>query len=327
MVDFSDLESNPEQLMAETRAPRADRQKFPCQNCGGTGLYRGVRLHQAESHCFTCNGRGYFLTSARDRAKAREQRRDRKIRQAAEALALFDESYPGVREYLVGAAQWSGFAGSLLEQLNSRQSLSEKQVASVRSMMAKAEARKAEREALKVEVDLSSIIEMFDAAAASGYKRPCYRAEGIRIKNGREVDTLYVYNETIEVAGHYGMQARYEGKVGEGTFRPTRNVGMVEYTARPSKAEAEADNFTIGAWIADFIEGREAGTFEVVDTGSVEVKQTPAQALTYISRDPMAAALKYGRRTGRCSCCGRELTKHSSIDAGIGPICAAKWGL
>lgn len=279
MVDFSDLESSPEQLTAETRAPRADRQKFPCQNCGGTGLYRGVRLHQAESHCFTCNGRGYFLTSARDRAKAREQRRDRKIRQAAEALALFDESYPGVREYLVGAAQWSGFAGSLLEQLNRRQSLSEKQVASVRSMMAKAEARKAEREALKVEVDLSSIIEMFDAAAASGYKRPCYRAEGIRIKPGKG-GALYVLTENRMEHGAFGEQPGYEGKIEDGVFKASR------------KAEAETSS-----------------------------------ALLSIASDPLAAALRYGQRTGRCSCCGRELTKHSSIDAGIGPICAAKWGL
>jgi hypothetical protein len=41
----------------------------------------------------------------------------------------------------------------------------------------------------------------------------------------------------------------------------------------------------------------------------------------------MEAAVRYGRQTGRCSCCGRELTNKASIDAGIGPICASKWGL
>lgn len=45
------------------------------------------------------------------------------------------------------------------------------------------------------------------------------------------------------------------------------------------------------------------------------------------ARDPRAAAIAYGQRTGTCSCCGRELTRHSSIDAGIGPVCATKWGL
>ena len=34
-------------------------------------------------------------------------------------------------------------------------------------------------------------------------------------------------------------------------------------------------------------------------------------------------AAAYGRKTGRCMICGRELTKQESIDAGIGPICAS----
>lgn len=55
-------------------------------------------------------------------------------------------------------------------------------------------------------------------------------------------------------------------------------------------------------------------------------KATIAEKLAEIVADPLAAALRYGRRTGRCACCGRELTKHGSIDAGIGPICAEKWG-
>lgn len=36
---------------------------------------------------------------------------------------------------------------------------------------------------------------------------------------------------------------------------------------------------------------------------------------------PDVAAVAYGRRTGECSCCGRELTNHESIERGIGPIC------
>lgn len=43
--------------------------------------------------------------------------------------------------------------------------------------------------------------------------------------------------------------------------------------------------------------------------------------------DPLAAAIAFGRRTGQCSCCGRELTNGESIDRGIGPICADKFGM
>jgi hypothetical protein len=45
-----------------------------------------------------------------------------------------------------------------------------------------------------------------------------------------------------------------------------------------------------------------------------------------ICADPKKAAIAYGQRTGQCSVCGRELTNHTSIDAGIGPICAEKFG-
>lgn len=43
--------------------------------------------------------------------------------------------------------------------------------------------------------------------------------------------------------------------------------------------------------------------------------------------NPLAAAIAYGKATGICSCCGRELTNKVSIDLGIGPICREKWGL
>ena len=53
---------------------------------------------------------------------------------------------------------------------------------------------------------------------------------------------------------------------------------------------------------------------------------TEAQIIA-TAADPLAAAVAYGRATGSCSCCGRELTNKVSIDLGIGPICRAKWGL
>lgn len=59
--------------------------------------------------------------------------------------------------------------------------------------------------------------------------------------------------------------------------------------------------------------------------GSAEAGTTPA--LHLIARNPAEVATAYGRRTGTCSCCGRELTNAESIARAIGPICAEKWGL
>jgi hypothetical protein len=42
--------------------------------------------------------------------------------------------------------------------------------------------------------------------------------------------------------------------------------------------------------------------------------------------DPEAAAVAYGKRFGQCAICARELTNQESIDRGIGPICAEKFG-
>lgn len=50
---------------------------------------------------------------------------------------------------------------------------------------------------------------------------------------------------------------------------------------------------------------------------------TPAltAAVAAVAADPLTAAIEYGKATGRCSCCGRELTDPVSIAKGIGPIC------
>jgi hypothetical protein len=47
--------------------------------------------------------------------------------------------------------------------------------------------------------------------------------------------------------------------------------------------------------------------------------------LVGLVRMTLAEAKAYGRRTGQCCCCGAQLTDPSSVEAGIGPICASKF--
>ena len=49
--------------------------------------------------------------------------------------------------------------------------------------------------------------------------------------------------------------------------------------------------------------------------------------LEAIAKDPLEGAKAYGQRFGNCGMCGRGLTNHASIDAGVGPICKEKFGL
>jgi hypothetical protein len=114
---------------------------------------------------------------------------------------------------------------------------------------------------------------MFNNARDKGYKRPVYRAEGLKISlapaAGANAGALYVKTEGDE----------YIGKVTDGRFFGTR--------------EATEEHKT---------------------------------ALSVIAESPRDAAIRYGRRTGSCACCGRVLSNHQSIELGIGPICAEKWG-
>jgi hypothetical protein len=56
-------------------------------------------------------------------------------------------------------------------------------------------------------------------------------------------------------------------------------------------------------------------------------QDTIVALLREIEANPLAAAVKYGKLSGRCCSCGRDLTADGSIEAGIGPICALKFSL
>lgn len=88
--------------------------------------------------------------------------------------------------------------------------------------------------------------------------------------------------------------------------------------------------------------GRNAGALYVVlldgdaYQGKVEGKQFKAvreasdetmPALLRIAENPLEAAVAFGRKTGKCACCGRKLENKISVEMGIGPICRERWGL
>lgn len=259
--------------------PAKERPTYPCESCGGTGTYRGVRIHQSESKCFACNGRGYFYTSTKDRMAQRYAAAKRKQSKAEQTQAVFHEANPGLIEKLRAISSWNSFAASMLENFDRWNGLTERQVAACLNMLAKVEARKQEkaatREANTGEVDTSKIEAMFNVARENGLKKLAFVADGLRIKPAKassvNAGALYV------TLGSYDS---YQGKIINGRFIP---VGS-----------AHADTLA---------------------------------KLREIAENPSQAARDYGKRTGVCCCCGRELTDPASIAAGIGPICATKWGL
>jgi hypothetical protein len=63
------------------------------------------------------------------------------------------------------------------------------------------------------------------------------------------------------------------------------------------------------------------GRFSATRACSQEVKAQVAKVLA----DPLGEAKAFGLQAGSCCICSRELTDPASVEAGIGPICAAKF--
>jgi len=178
-----------------------------------------------------------------------------------------------IRTSLDAISGWNAFAKSLVEQIDTKGTLSDKQVAAVEKMLAKMATNAAGRADKSGEVDMSAIEALFATAKANGLKRPAFVAAGLRIspapETGRNAGAYYVK-----------LDGEYQGKIAAGRFI----------------ASAEAD-------------------------------ETVLPALNEIAADPAGSARRYGKETGICACCGKELTDPASVAAGIGPVCATRWGL
>lgn len=117
------------------------------------------------------------------------------------------------------------------------------------------------------------------------------------------------------------INALFDVAKGNGLKRPILRVGQITLSVAPAT-------------------GVNAGYLYVKDDGEYagklsqqgkflavrSTREGVAEELATIALNPAEVAKLHGKRTGHCACCGKELTKHESIDRGIGPICAGKWG-
>ena len=167
---------------------------------------------------------------------------------------------------------WNSFAKSLVDQVASKGSLSDKQLFAASAMLAKIKANKAERESNMISVDVSRILAVLDKADPA-MKTP-------KIRGGDFVFSKPAPHSKNAGSVYIKQLGEYIGKVTGGYYLPVGNVS----------------------------------------------KDTIAE-IQEICKDPMESAVAYGRRTGNCAVCARELTVKESIDRGIGPICADKLGV
>lgn len=118
--------------------------------------------------------------------------------------------------------------------------------------------------------------------------------------------------EAIEVAFAHAME--------RGIKRPKVRLGEFKLSVAPAHgANAGAVYVKRGEeYLGKIKGGRFVRSFTCTEVTEAEVVELCA--------NPAEAAIAYGRRTGQCAICARELTVGESIDRGIGPICAEKYG-
>lgn len=135
-----------------------------------------------------------------------------------------------------------------------------------------------------------------------GYKLPADRPQGALI-NVSKVATAFTT------------------AFGNGIKRPKLRLGSFQFSRAPDTGRNAGSIYVKEGeqYLGKVTDGRFYPVRECGDDRAAKVVE--------VASDPSKAAKAYGLRTGECSCCGRELTKGISIDAGIGPICAEKFGL
>lgn len=250
---FADLEVKPEDYAGQGGQQvkaKKERPTFPCQSCGGTGVYRAPRVHQEKAHCFPCGGKGFFYQSEGDRLKARAAAAKRKRSKIEVAAEIFNAENPGFVEILLELSGWNSFAADLKAQYDAKGALSAGQVSAALRLHAKALATRAAKAAEKAledakraevggTVDLSPIHAMFDKARETGLQKMIYRAEGFKLTpakaDGKNPGAIYVKRNNGE----------YLGKVVGNTFTASRDATaedkeiLLKIAENPSKVAKE----------------------------------------------------------------------------------------
>ncbi len=108
----------------------------------------------------------------------------------------------------------------------------------------------------------------------------------------------------------------------KGVKKPKMRLGAFVFSRAPESGRNAGSLYVVEKESDTYIGKVSEGKFFRASSCSVEVE---AEVIR-LAGNPKDSAIAYGRRTGSCAICGRELTDGTSIDRGIGPICADKFG-
>jgi hypothetical protein len=132
----------------------------------------------------------------------------------------------------------------------------------------------------------------------------------VNVNQPSKFEALFNAFEAAKSKGAKRLTLRFEGI----NIKPNRDITTLWVT---SQTESEEGDYGLKPKYLGKV------TRNAIDSRfSDPVRETIMSAAS----DPISAAIRYGKVSGECSCCGRELTDPRSIERGIGPICADKYG-
>jgi hypothetical protein len=153
------------------------------------------------------------------------------------------------------------------------------------------------------------------AQLAWAHKLSCdlLQAESAESENSGEpqFSRLFEAFKAAKIRGLKRLTMRFSGVI----VKPSKDLGSLWVLSATEKVEGDygLQPKYLGKVTPNCLDSRLADDVKAV--------------LLEAASDPLTAAIRYGRETGSCSCCGRDLTNPVSIAAGIGPICREKFGL
>jgi hypothetical protein len=125
-----------------------------------------------------------------------------------------------------------------------------------------------------------------------------------------QFEALFNAFEAAKAKGAKRLTLRFDGV----NVKPNRDLSALWIT---SQTEKEEGNYGL--------QPKYLGKVTRIGMDS-RLSDDVKEVIMSASKDPLTAAIRYGKVSGECSCCGRELTDPQSIERGIGPICATKFG-
>lgn len=109
---------------------------------------------------------------------------------------------------------------------------------------------------------------------------------------------------------------------GAGVARPRLNLGAYTFKPAPLSGNNPGAIYVTENGGDTYLGKVISGKFQATRACDDATREQVALAVN----DPRAAAIAFGLRTGTCAICSRTLTNGESIERGIGPICASRFG-